>query len=176
MKALFTEKTAHRIIHGQFVNSRGAPGQKCANDLRMEMYSEGMCGNKTLKTVERCTQAAYGQKSILDTIDKESGVPKESSKHTQKGVYETVKEIIKILHRDPFKYTTGRTLVSFPNIKKTPLENVNVIALNNWITHHKKRLSKHIFATVSDDENDDDDIENTGDSQSDDNSSCDNST
>ena len=79
--------------------------------------------------------------------------------------------MIKILHKkDPFKYTAGRTLVSFPNVKKTPLEDVNVIALNNWLTHHKKRLSKDIFATVSDDENDDDSEINC-DSQSDDNDS-----
>ncbi len=65
-------------------------------------------------------------------------------------------------------------MVSFPNIKKTPLEDVTVIALNNWLTHHKKRLSKDIFATVSDDENendDDSDIEINRDSQPDDNDS-----
>ncbi len=58
VKALLTEKIAHRIIHGWFVNSRGGPGQNCANDLRMEMLVKnfkcilkGLCGNKTLKAV-----------------------------------------------------------------------------------------------------------------------------
>ena len=60
VRALYTEKTAHRIIHGQFVNVRVG-----VNDLMMEMtvkddkeILKGMCGNKTLKAVEGSTSAA----------------------------------------------------------------------------------------------------------------------
>ncbi|KAL9976530.1 hypothetical protein ACROYT_G013844 [Oculina patagonica] len=56
VKALYTEKTAHRIIHGHFANVRGGKGNNYANDLRMEMtvkaektILKGMCDNKTLK-------------------------------------------------------------------------------------------------------------------------------
>jgi hypothetical protein len=178
VKALYTERIAHRIIHGQFVNSRGGPGHNCANDLRMETLVKnfkgilkGLCGNKTLKAVERGTQAAYGLKTTLDAIDQETGVPTESSKHTQASVHGTVKEMIRILlKKEPFKYTSGRTLASFPNVKKTPLEAVDVIALNKWLTNHKKRLSKDLFSTVSNDESNEDgdtDTENSDSSQPD---------
>ncbi|CAB4044018.1 Hypothetical predicted protein, partial [Paramuricea clavata] len=95
--------------------------------------------------------------TTLDAIDQETGVPTESSKHTRASVHGTVKEMIRILlKKEPFKYTSGRTLVSFPNVKKTPLEAVDVIALNKWLTNHKKSLSKDLFATVSNDESNED--------------------
>ena len=69
IKALCTEKTAHRLIYGQFVNLKGGLGKNCANDLAMEMMIKnhkvilkGMCGNKTFKAVERSTKASHGLK------------------------------------------------------------------------------------------------------------------
>lgn len=35
-KALYTDRTGHRAIHGQFVNYKGDAGSNCANDLKME--------------------------------------------------------------------------------------------------------------------------------------------
>ena len=54
VKALYSEKTFHRISHGQFVNPRGGEGNNYANDLKMEHCIQGaMQGNKTLKAVQR---------------------------------------------------------------------------------------------------------------------------
>ena len=36
-KALLTERQAHRVIHGQFVNTKGGVGNNLPNDLKMEM-------------------------------------------------------------------------------------------------------------------------------------------
>lgn len=36
VKALYSEKDARRVLHGQFVNTKGGPGNNCANDLKME--------------------------------------------------------------------------------------------------------------------------------------------
>ena len=72
VKALYTERMAHRILHGQFVNEKGGSGNNCANDLRMEMLVktnknilQGMCGNKTLTAVQRSTRAAHGLEKSL---------------------------------------------------------------------------------------------------------------
>ena len=111
-KALFTEKMAHRIVHGQFVNLRGGEGNNLANDVRMELEVKDnkallkrMCGNKTLKAVTRGTSSAYGMKTTADMIDKETGVPPDSTMHTHKCTKETVKEMIGILQEQkPFQY------------------------------------------------------------------------
>lgn len=38
VKALYTEKVAHKIIHGQFVNWRGGEGKNVADDLKQEHF------------------------------------------------------------------------------------------------------------------------------------------
>ena len=161
VRALYTEKTAHRIIHGQFVNVRGGPGNNYANDLRMEMMVKddkeilkGMCGNKTLKAVERSTSAACGLKKIVEVIDRESGVPPDSTQHTHTCTQETVTEIIEILKETrPFQHQAGRK--SFPNISKSPLDQLDVASLSEWLTRHKRRLARNAFESFDDDDDDD---------------------
>ena len=66
-KALYSELMAHRVLHGQFVNPKGGNGNNnYANDLKMEhevrndkAVLKGMCGNKTLKAVQRSTSCSY---------------------------------------------------------------------------------------------------------------------
>lgn len=166
-KALFTEKMAHRIVHGQFVNLRGGAGNNLANDLRMELEVKDnkallkrMCGNKTLKAVTRCTSSAYGMKTTADMIDKETGVPPDSTMHTHKCTKETVEEMIGILQEQkPFQYQEGRTLKSFPNISRSPLDQLDVSALHEWLTRHKRRLAANSFARCEENEDDEDEDE-----------------
>ena len=87
--ALFSEKMAHRVIHGQFVNRKGGQGNNYANDLKQEHIVKankavlrGLCGNKTLKAVTRSTKSAYCQKVIIDNLDKQNDIHKNSSSHT----------------------------------------------------------------------------------------------
>ena len=72
IKALYSEKTAHRVLHGQFVSLRGGgggEGKNSANDLKMEhciqdnkQSMRAMRGNKTLEAVQRSSSSSYGQK------------------------------------------------------------------------------------------------------------------
>ena len=71
IKALYSEKTSHRILHGQFVNPRGGEGENYANDLKMEhcipdnkQSMRAMRGNKTLKAVQRSSSSSYLQKEF----------------------------------------------------------------------------------------------------------------
>ena len=172
VKALFTEKMAHRVIHGQFVNLRGTgPGNNLANDLRMEMKVKDdkgmlrrMCGNNTLKAVNRSTSSTYGFKLASDAIDKESGVHPDLTRHTHQCTQQLVEEMINILHeRKPFQYKEARTLKSFPDISRSPLDQLDVIALHAWLSKHKRRLAANAFEGCDDDDdeavNDDDNDE-----------------
>lgn len=173
VRALYTEKLAHRIIHGQFVNVRGGAGNNYANDLRMEMLVKtnksilrGMCGNKTLAAVQRSTSAAYGLEKIVNSFDKECGLHPESTSHTDACSKNDIKEMITILHTvNAFKHQPGRKIRSFPKITKSPLQQLNTRALHEWLTRHKRRLAKSSLVNCddspSDEENDDDnDVDN----------------
>ena len=162
VKALFTDRMAHRIIHGQFINAKGGPGKNYANDLKMEtlvkdhkVILKGLCGNKTSEKLFREVPiAVYGLKSVVESIDKESNVPPDSTKHTHASSTKIVQEMIIALQRvKPFDERPGRILRSFPDIRKSPLQNLDVTALHSWLTYNKKKLFDNAFAA---DDTDDD--------------------
>ena len=166
-KALFTEQMAHRIIHGQFINSRRGAGNNYSNDLKMEtlvkdhkVVLKGLCGNKTLQAVQRSTSATYRLKIMLEAIDKDSNVPPDSTKHTHASSTNIVQEMIKVLKKvKPFEEQPGRLMRSFTNISRSPLENLDVTALNKWLSFHKKRLFENAFASSDDVEDEFDDAD-----------------
>lgn len=160
VRALYTERLAHRVIHGQFVNSKGGAGRNYANDLKMEhlvrhnkTILKGLCGNKTLKAVERCSKAAYGVKRIVNQFDTQSDIAPESTSHTHACTTDDVKDMIKVVHNcKPFQCHPGRSLYSFPNITKTPLDKLNVGLLHTWLTRHKRKLFANSTVEITDDE------------------------
>lgn len=148
VKGLYTEKMAHRVLHGQFVNPKEAEGTNYPNDLKMEhlvgnnkVSMRGMCGNKTLKAVQRCSGAAYGIKECCIQFDNESGVPPESNKHTHTCTTEDINAMLTIVQQaKPFDYHPGRVLHSFPHMSKSPLDKLDVALLSTWLTNHKRKL------------------------------------
>lgn len=179
-KALFTEQTAQRVIHEQFVNPKGGVGDNYANDLKMETMVKdhkgvlnAFCGNKTLKAIQRATSASHGLKLILQSIDDESHIPLDSTHHTHASSTKLVEEMIKVLRKvDPFQNKPGRSLVSFPSIPKSPLCKLDVTAMHKWLTKNKKRLTQDALAiseddTEEDEEEEEDDEEDTDSEQDD---------
>lgn len=162
VKALYTTKTAHRILHGQFVNPRGGEGNNYANDLKMEhciqdnkVSMRGMRANKTLKAVQRCSGSSYGQKEFCVQFDTQSNIHPDSTRHTHACTTEDVKAMLGIVHQaKPFEYQPGRKLHSFPNISKSPLDKLDVALLHTWLSNHKRKLFAGVreFAQDSDDE------------------------
>ena len=148
VKRLYTEKIAHRVLHGKFVNPKGGEGSNYANDLKMEhlvgdnkVSLRGLCGNKTLKAVQRCSAAAYGLKECCTQYCNEYDIHPESTKHTHACTTEDVKAMLAIMQQaKPFQYQRGRTLHSFPNVTKSPLDQLDVAPLNTWLTNHKHKL------------------------------------
>ena len=127
VKASYSEKTAHRILHGQFVNPRGQEGSNYANDLKMEhciqdnkQSMKAMRGNKSLKAVQRSSSSSHGQKEFCIQFDKESNIPADSTQHTHACTTEDVRSMIDIIQQSkPFEHQPGRQLHSFPYISKS---------------------------------------------------------
>ena len=136
-RVLYSEKMAHRIINGQFVNPRGA-GNNYENDLKQEhivkgnkVALQGLCGNKTLKAATRVTKSAYSQKTITDNFDVHSIVSKDSTSHTYGNCKEDVKSMVITLHNlKPFKYTPGRKHDAFPTLSKSRLDQLDPVLLD----------------------------------------------
>ena len=156
IKALYSEKTSHRILHGQFVTASGGEGKNCANDLKMEhciqdnkQLMRGMRGNKTLKAVQRASSSSYGQKEFSIHFDKECHIPPDSTHHTQACTTEDVRAMTMILQQTkPFDFQAGRKLHSFPHISKSPLDKLDVTLLHSWLTNHKLKLFSGEFELI----------------------------
>ena len=100
----------------------------------------------------------YGLKSVVETIDKESNVTADSTKHTNASYEKIVKEMVTVLKGvQAFSEQPGRMLLSFPGISKSQLDRLNVTGLHKWLTHNKKRLFANAFVS-SDDVDDDDEM------------------
>ena len=70
---------------------------------------KGLCGNKTIQAVQRSTNAVYGLKNVVKTVDKESNVPPDSSKHTHANSTKIIQERVTVLKRvKPFNEQPGR--------------------------------------------------------------------
>ncbi len=161
VKALYTEKMSHRAIHGQFVNPKGGHGNNYGNDLKMEhlicankVVLKDLGSNKTLTAVQRYSKGAFGLKEFCNQYDSECNIPPELTKHTHACTTDDVRDMLAVIHRsEPFKHQPGRVLNSFPDMKKTILDKLNVSLLHSWLTRHKRKLFADINCT--DDESDD---------------------
>lgn len=154
VKALYSERMAHRILHGQFVNPKGGHGNNYANDLKMEHevgnkkgVLKGMCGNKTLRAVQRSTSSSYMLNETSMQYDRESNISPESTSHTHACTFDDIKEMIELIStQNPFKHQPGRSLQSFPSISKSPLDQLDVFGLHSWFTRNKKRLAANPYS------------------------------
>ena len=65
----------------------------------------GLCGNKTLKAVQRCSAAAYGLKECCTQYDYECGIHPESTKQSHACTTQDVKAMLTIVQQaKPFQY------------------------------------------------------------------------
>ena len=123
VKAIYPEKTAHKILYGQFVNPGAGEGNNYANDLKMEhcipdnkVSVRGMRANKTLEAAQRCSGSSYAKKQFCIQFDEQSKLPTESTSNTHACTTEDVKAMMDILQQiKPFKFNAGRLLKSFPH-------------------------------------------------------------
>ena len=169
VKALYSEKVVHQIIHGQFVNWRGGEGKNVANDLKQEHFVKGhktvlkdLVADKALKAVEQGTGASCGLKAISDNVNRERHIAHVYTLHTSLSTQEDEKEMIKLVHgQRPFAFTESRKHKSFPTISKSSLDQSDVGKLDSWLTRHKRKLAACRFAEADVDRSDDEDDSST---------------
>lgn len=112
-----------------------------------------MCGNKTLKAVERSSAAAYGLNKIIQSYDITSNIPPDSTSHTHTSTEQDFNKIITLFHnKAPFSNQPGRAHRSFPTISKSPLDQLDVSLLHSWLTRHKRQLAKNYHPSWDDDD------------------------
>ena len=171
-RALYSAKMAQRVIHGMFVNPKGGDGKNYANDLKQEHLVKGnkvslhdLCGNKTLKAVTRSTQASYSQQVVGENFDDQSKVSKNSTSHTYGDCKEDVKEMVASLRNlKPFTFSPDRLHKAFPNMSKSPLDQLDPVLLERWLTKNKRKIAATPYLNDdSDSDNDDDDDDNDDD-------------
>ena len=169
IKALYTEKMAHRAIHGRVVNYLGGDGKNVANDLKQEHFVKknkklinALGAQKTLTAVNRATGASHGIDDIVSNLEKQTNIHRQSSKHTVASAEEDERTMIKVLRElKPFKSVPNRKHSNFPNISKSPFDELDVMLLKTWLKKHKTSLAKNRISAPeengSEREDDDDD-------------------
>lgn len=166
-KALLSEKMAAKILHGQFINVKGGKGINVANDLKMEhlikynkVVLHDLCGNKSLKAIQRNTKATHGLQTITKALDDQCNIKPVSTAHTHLSKSEDEKIMIeKLMEVKPFQYQPGRNSEAFPKISKCPLDEVIPVALDEWLRKHKKRLAENPYVECESDGDDEEDFE-----------------
>ena len=85
IKALYTEKMAHRAIHGRVVNYLGGDGRNVANDLKQKHFVKknkklinALGAQKTLTAVNRATGASHGIDDIVSNLEKQTNIHRQS--------------------------------------------------------------------------------------------------
>lgn len=172
IKALYTEKMAHRTIHGRVVNYLGGEGKNVANYLKQEHYVKknkkyinALGAQKTLNAVSRVTGASHGVDDIVSNLEKQTNIHRQSSKHTVASAEDDERKMIKVLRElKPFTSIPSRKHSNFPNITSSPFDELDSMLLKTWLIKHKSRLARNRNAapeleeniTESDNDQDDD--------------------
>ena len=151
-RALYTSQMAHRIIE--------LKQEHIVKDHKVTLHD--LRENKTLKAVTRSTSTSYSQQLIGNRIDEQSNISKDSTAHTYEDRKEDVKDVVESLRKlKPFKFTPDRSHNAFPNISKSPLDQLDPILLDQWLTKHKRKLAANsCINNESDDKDGDNDEEN----------------
>ena len=93
-----------------------------------------LCGNKTLKAIDRNTKATHGLQAIIKSFDAQCKIKPDSTALTHMSKMEDEKIMVKKLKEvRPFCYTAGRKSETFPNISKCLLNEVDPVSLDSWL-------------------------------------------
>ena len=112
----------------------------------------------------RSSQASYSQQVIGENFDNQCSVFSNSTAHTYGDCKEDVKDIMKSLRNlRPFTFTAERSHKAFPQMSKSPLDQLDPVLLDQWLTRKKRKV-----ATLEDDENNEDDTTVVNDDEDDD--------
>ena len=129
-----------------------------ANDLKQEHFVKK---NKKLinalgaqKTaVNRATGASHGIDDIVSNLEKQTNIHRQSSKHTVASAEEDERIMVKVLRElKPFTTVQNRSHSKFPNMSKSPFDELDVTLLKTWLVKHKTSLARNRVAAPEESE------------------------
>ena len=96
--------------------------------------------NKTISSISKMSKAVSGMKEILESYDQNLDIV--SVNHTTSDHLKEEREMISnLIKLDPFTHMNGRSHISFPDIKRSPLLNLNILNFHKWLDQHKRELA-----------------------------------
>lgn len=151
-KSLLSEKEAYEYIWNMSFNFGQGLGHLIPNDNLVEInvhlmkeQCRRMGANVTYEGARKWVKCLKFLHDLSDEFDEQSGVKKRSTKHTQADREAEINTIVKELSEvNVFEFQPGREHRSFVNFSSDVLEGVNIVELNKWITHNKKRAAKEM--------------------------------
>lgn len=149
VECLLTERTSAQVKWGCFSNWTGGLGRNIEDDLVQEICNsisknavKRMGANKSLHSIEEICRATSGIKLIIDTYDKQLNIHKLSSRHTTASAKEDDHHMIdEILLLGVYDYQNGRYHNSFPDLKRSPMLNLNHGDFDDWIEKRKTQMT-----------------------------------
>lgn len=147
-EALMSEKLAHRVSWGRFVNWAGGAGKNIEADLAQEICNRqtkdvvrGMGANKTEQSIARASKAAAGVSHIVEQFDNCTGVKKSSTAHATKSAKEDEVLMMADLRKlRPFRPIPGRAFSSFKDLTISLTSDIDMKALYDWLEMHKRQI------------------------------------
>ena len=149
VESLLTPRLSEEFKWGYFSNWRGGEGNNIEDDLAQEITNkvsknivQRMGPNKTIESISKICKASNGIKEIIENFDEEALIHKTSVHHTigdpLKDEIEMINDLIQL---NPFSHIDGRAHNSFPNIKRSPLQYLNIVDFHQWLQKHKQEIS-----------------------------------
>ena len=133
---------------GFFSNWKGGAGQNIEDDTVQEICNKisksivkQMGANKTMNAISQIAQAIGGIKEICENYDHLAGIAPESSHHTRRSAEEDELQMINdIADLKPFDHFDGRAHASFPDIKRSPLQYLDIVSFHKWLDDLKRKF------------------------------------
>ena len=149
---LLSPRTAEVVKREPFVNWRGGIGNNMDDDMAIEICNSvtkrmvrDMGANKTVNAIDLVSRASVGIEDITSNDDKASSIPAKSSKHTTGSSREDeINMIADLRWLRSFRKIPSRNRVSFPNISKGALSELDMDDYNRWIQKHVRQLISKI--------------------------------
>ena len=151
-KIQLSPRMAEVVKREPFVNWRAGIGNNVDDGMAIEICNLvtkrmllDMGANKTVNIIDLALRVSVGIEGITSNYYKASSVPAKSSKHTTRSSREDEFNIIADLRRlRPFRKIPSRNYVSFPNISKSAVSQLDMDDYNRWIQKHVRQLISKI--------------------------------
>lgn len=146
--SLLDLKTAKETFYGLFVNQKGKVDTNIPADLHMEHFVKeikehlkSLHANKTESSVQSRSSAIAGMRQISVNYDDTTQVLYRAKRHSTPSSDEDELNIIhRLLRVRPFENDDGRSLECYTKPLASPLANINLVHLQEWIRSHQYEI------------------------------------